>query len=92
MRAGETEPAPKKRKVRNQACRNKFFEDKQTIKDSHPHIVEWFDSSVNRALQTDIIEQCFKKSGKAWVLDLDKPFFQESKKRCVGSRGAYINL
>ena len=62
------------------------------IKDSHPHIMEWFDSSANRALQTDIIEQCFKKEGKAWKLDLDKPFFQESKKRCVGSMGAYINL
>ena len=78
--------------ARNQTARNTFSAEKIEIKDTHPHIREWFDSSSSRALQTDIIQHCFKKEGKAWKLDLDKPFFQESKKRCVGSRGAYINL
>jgi hypothetical protein len=72
--------------LRNQACRNKFFANKDAIKNSHPHIAEWFDSNSDRSLQTDIIEKCFKKEGKLWKLDLDKPFFKESKTRCVNFR------
>ncbi len=72
--------------MRNQTCRNKFFANKDSIKNSHPHIVEWFDSNSDRSLQTDIIEKCFKKEGKLWKLDLDKPFFKESKTRCVNFR------
>ena len=71
---------------RNQAQRNKFFNNKENIKGSHPHIVEWFDSDNNRDIQTEIIENCFRKEGKTWKLDLDKPFFKESKTRCVNFR------
>jgi hypothetical protein len=59
------------------------------IKETHPHIVEMFDSESARSIQTEIIEQCFKKSGKEWKLDLDKPFFKESKSRCVSSMEAH---
>ena len=80
-------PTPKwSQRGRNQTCRNKFFASKDVIKNSHPHIVEWFDSNSDRSLQTDIIEKCFKKEGKLWKLDLDKPFFKEIKTRCVNFR------
>ena len=62
---------------------------KAEIKESHPHIVEWFDKA-SKDLKQEIIENCFKKSegstqgGKgAWVLDLEQPFFTETKQRCV---------
>ncbi len=84
--------AAKKAKGRNQTIRNKFFAQKDKIKDTHPHIVDWFDSDGSRSIQTEIIEACFKKSGKEWKLDLDKPFFKESKTRCVSSMEAYIEL
>ena len=77
---------------RNQCIRNKFFKQKENIKESHPHIVEWFDSESSRAIQTEIIEKCFKKNGAEWKFDMDKPFFTESKKRCVSSMEAYIEL
>jgi hypothetical protein len=83
---------PKKHRARNQICRNKFFAQKENIKESHPHIAEWFDNEQSRALQTEIIEKCFKKSAGEWKFDLDKPFFTESKKRCVSSMEAYIEL
>ena len=86
VRGVAPEPEAKKHKrsnQRNQTVRNKFFQQKADIKDSHPHIIEWFDSSCSRDIQTEIIENCFKKEGKAWKLDLEKPCFQESKKRCV---------
>ena len=73
--------APKRR--RSQVLRNKFFQEKQNLKDTHPHIVEMFDGSGSRALKTEIIENCFKKSEGKWKLDLDKPCFKEMKKRCV---------
>ena len=82
----------KRSEFRNQCIANKFFKQKSEIKDSHPHIVEWFDSSTSRATKTEIIENCFKKSGGPWKLDLEKPFFEEAKKRCVDSRGAYVSL
>ena len=92
---GDTdEVSNKKKRVvnRNQIKANKFFAQKAEIKDDHPHIVEWFDSTNCRATKTDIIENCFKKNGGSWKLDLEKPFFTEAKKRCVGSRGAYVSL
>ena len=76
----------------NQCIANKFFKQKGEIKESHPHIVDWFDNSTSRATKTDIIENCFKKNGGTWKLDLEKPFFSEAKKRCVDSRGAYVSL
>jgi hypothetical protein len=78
--------------IRNQTCRNKFFQEKAAIQESHPHIIEWFDSKGDRQVQTDIIENCFKKSQGVWKLDLDKPFFKESKTRCVSNMEAYIEL
>jgi len=93
LRGNVEEPAAKKQKrARNQITRNKFFLEKEAIKESHPHIVEWFDSSKGRQVQTEIIENCFKKEGSKWKLDLDKPYFKESKKRRVGSIEAYLEL
>ena len=77
---------------RNQCIANKFFKQKGEIKESHPHIVDWFDSSSSRGTKTEIIENCFKKNGGTWKLDLEKPFFAEAKKKCVDSRGAYVSL
>ena len=82
---GQT-PMLKKARARTPAKSSKFFQEKSNLKDSHPHIIEWFDSSgTNSAVQTEIIEQCFKKEGRVWKLDLEKPFLKESKKRCVSS-------
>ncbi len=77
---------PRSQCQRNQTVRNKFFANKDAIKNSHPHIVDWFDSTSDRSLQTEIIEKCFEKKGKLWKIDLDKPFFKESKTRCVNFR------
>ena len=63
--------------------RNKFWQNRDQIKETHPHIIEYFDSNQSRAIQTEIIENCFKKEGKVWKLDLDKPFFRETKQRFV---------
>ena len=58
------------------------------IMKSHPHITQWFDKA-SKELKAEIIQKCFTKSETArggkgvWVLDLEKPFFQESKHRCV---------
>ena len=82
----------KRSNYRNQCIANKFFAQKPEIKDTHPHIVDWFDSISCRATKTEIIENCFKKNQGTWELDLEKPFFTEAKKRCVGSRGAYVSL
>ena len=71
------------RRLRNQTLRNKFFDSRENIKESHPHIVEWFDNSRSRAVQTEVIENCFKKNGGKWSLDLDKPYFKECKSRWV---------
>jgi len=89
---GETAVVEAKKKHRNQSMRNKFFASREKIKESHPHISEWFDSESSRTIQTEIIEQCFSKKGREWVLDLEKPFFKESKTRCVSSMEAYIEL
>ncbi len=79
-------PTPRSQSQRNQTVRNKFFINKDAISNSHPHIVEWFDSTSDRSLQTEIIEKCFEKKGKLWKIELDKPFFKESKTRCVNFR------
>ena len=62
---------------------------KDEIAKTHPHILEWFDKA-SKDMKAEIIEKCFKKiengsaGGKGeWVLDLEKPFFKESKQRCV---------
>jgi len=59
------------------------------IMKTHPHITAWFDKA-SKELKAEIIQKCFTKSesGRAggkgvWVLDLEQPFFQESKHRCV---------
>ena len=78
---------------RNQQCAMKFFQMKHEIKETHPHITEWFENaSQERHIQTEIIENCFKKEGRTWKLDLDKPFFKETKQRCVSIMEAYIEL
>jgi len=63
--------------------KNKFFLNKDEIKESHPHIMDWFDGCRNKDKENQIIVNCFKKDGKQWKMSLDKPFFKESKSRCV---------
>ena len=82
---------------RNQVLRNKFFQQKNDIKESHPHIIDWFDSNPGREIQTDIIHNCFSKNNRTWKIDMDKPFFKEVKKRCVlvrvhGSLSNFMSL
>ena len=48
-----------------------------------PHIVELFENGHKtaegqRETRTKVIENCFKKEGSKWVLDLDNPHFKES--------------
>ena len=68
----------------------KFFQNREKIKESHPHILDLFDSETSREVKTEIIDNCFKKEGRQWKFDLDKPYFKESKQRsdslcvCVG--------
>ena len=45
--------------------------------------MEWLDGAGSKELKKDIIEKCFKKDAGRWKLDLDKPYFKESKQRCV---------
>ena len=75
----------------NQRKRNKFFQLKDEIHESHPHITEWLDSkATGRALQTEIIENCFKpaSNNEGWKLDLSNPP-KESKGKCVcGQHGS----
>ncbi len=67
--------------------RNKFFAAKPDIKETHPHIVEFFDNPTKdganyREMQTKIIHNCFKPGpGGQWVMDLSNPFFKECKTR-----------
>jgi hypothetical protein len=69
-----------------------FFQQKQEIVQTHPHILEWFDGTASKDTKKDIIENCFKKDGGRWQLDLDKPYFKESKQRCVNIMEAYMEL
>ena len=87
--ASGAEEAGKPQK-RSQVLRNKFFAHKEAIQSTHPHITEWFDSNPGREIQTDLIHNCFtKNSNKSWKLELDKPYFKETKKRCVLVRASW---
>ena len=71
---------------RNQVLRGKFFAMKDEIRNMAPHIVDLFDNahkeaSGKRDTQTEVINNCFKKAGGKWKLDLANPYFQESKMR-----------
>ena len=71
---------------RSQVLRNKFFQLKDAIADSHPHITDLFDNAHKtpegkRETQTKVMENCFKKQGSKWVLDLSNPYFKECKQR-----------
>ena len=80
------------RKSGASSAKRVFFQQRQQIDQTHPHILEWFDGSTDRTLQSEIIEKCFKKDGGRWKLDLDKPYFKESKQRCVNIMEAYMEL
>ncbi len=84
------EPQPKR--LRCQHCNNKFFQQRQEIVKTHPHILEWFDGATTKEVKNEIIEKCFKKDKGRWTLDLDKPYFKESKQRCVNIMEAYMEL
>ncbi len=71
------------RKKKLAVLRNKFFHNKDHIKDQAPHIMDWFDGCHNKEQANQIIENCFKKDGNKWKMELDKPYFKESKTRCV---------
>ena len=81
---------PDAAKKRNQCLRNKFFQAKSDIKETHPHIIDWFDNTPGREIKTEIIHNCFTRgANKTWKLELDKPFFRETKKRCVLVRASW---
>jgi hypothetical protein len=88
---GSDQPSTKHRK---QILSRKFFQAKDDLKGSHPHIVEWFDSTKNREVKSEIINNCFQQSDGKWKLNPLGPFFKESKQRCVCeiTMGAYIAL
>jgi len=69
-----------------------LFKQKGEILETHPHIIDWFDGAANKEIKKDIIENCFKKEGSHWKLDLDKPFFKESKTRSVNIMEASMEL
>ena len=91
MRGNDVEE-PDKKKSRCQQCQSRFFQQRQEIVQTHPHIVEWFDGAGSKEMKKDIIEKCFKKDAGRWKLDLDKPYFKESKQRCVNIMEAYGTL
>jgi len=79
------EPAAKKQKSQpknNQHLALKFFAQRDELRSSHPHIIEWFESA-NREVKSEIINNCFAKNGGRWTFDLEKPCFKEAKVRCV---------
>ena len=66
--------------------RRKFFQNKELIRQQAPHIVDLFDNAEatgdERQTRTDVINNCFtQEMGKKWKLDLQKPFFKETKIR-----------
>ena len=61
---------------------SKFFDAKEGMQDSHPHILDWF-NGASREVKSEIINAAFTKDKGRWVLDLDKPFFRECKQRCA---------
>ena len=69
--------------TRNQVLKRKFFAHKS---DMPPHINHMFDSAHEhpdgeRQRRSDIINNLFEKKGKKWVVNYDKPMFQEAKVR-----------
>jgi hypothetical protein len=68
---------------RNQVIARKFFSSRDDIKETHPHIIDWFDAAKTREIKTEIIHNCFQKMGTSWKMNLKAPFFKESKQRCV---------
>ena len=68
---------------RSRYASQKFFNSKDDIKASHPHIVEWFDGCKSREIKSEIINNCFQKVEGQWKLNPLGPFFKESKQRCV---------
>ena len=83
---------PQAKKARCQQCQQRFFKQRDEIIETHPHIMDWFDGAATKEVKKEIIENCFKKDGKFWKLDLDKPFFKESKHRSVNIMEAYMEL
>ena len=61
---------------------SKFFDAKEGMQDSHPHILDWF-NGASKEVKSEIINAAFTKDKGRWVLDLDKPFFRECKQRCA---------
>ena len=61
---------------------SKFFSAREEMQNSHPHILEWFDTS-SQQVKSDIINNAFTKNQGRWQMDLEKPFFRESKQRCA---------
>ena len=80
--------------TRSKYASKKFFDSKDDIKASHPHIVEWFDGCKSREIKSEIINNCFQKVEGQWKLNPLGPFFKESKQRCVCANhgGLYITL
>ena len=60
---------------RNKAKTKRFFAEIDGIKQTHPHIAEWFSTATSASARTEIIEQCFTKDQdkRGWILDVDKP-------------------
>ena len=68
--------APRKRAPgRNKAKTKRFFAEIDDIKQTHPHIAEWFSTATSASTRTEIIEQCFTKDqgSRGWILNVDKP-------------------
>ena len=83
---------PPNKRHRCQQCQSRFFQQRSEITETHPHIMEWFDATATKEVKKEIIENCFKKDGRKWTLDLDKPFFKESKHRSGNIMEAYMEL
>ena len=66
----------------------KFFSAREEMLKTHPHIVDWFDTSTHQ-VKSEIIKKfimvfnAFTKNQGRWQMDLEKPFFRESKARCA---------
>ena len=61
----------------------KFFAIKDELP---PHVKEMFDTKEShpdgaQKRGTDIINNCFTRKGGKWVVDVQKPLFQEAQKR-----------
>ena len=76
------------KKPRNQQVTTRFFKAKADIAKTHAHIIDWFDDCTDKEVRNDIIKNCFRKEGQLWKLDLDKPFFKESKIRFCEHHGS----